>query len=292
MDKELGRGNNRLEITTNIVVNKYKYGPNTVREHVDMSSRLSGFGRNKPVTFLVNEIEYITESGTTLRLSELLPAGFSFRKAIGATGSPNCGPNEVIYPEFLDLPILKTGSGVDSASGKYLERPASFFGLLHEIGHAHIRAALPEKELREREIQGFLFRSPQDQFDQAMIALQEERDASAYALRQLRSLNVRGIDLEPEIRTREELHWVIHVPLAGYELEVLEKSMVLEGKNKQKLATKRKDQLIEEIRSRDMAALVRHAVRPKIGLILEKDSRLRCTWDKIKQNFSPSSHRL
>ncbi len=242
------------------VLYKYQYGPNLILEYVDPAQRIS-MSRHRPATTLVKEIVYQTIDGKSLKLSSLLPPGFTFRVA-EATGSPRCGQNEITYCRNSDFPYLDSHLVLQRGAGLFFEKPGSLFGLLTEICHAKKTALLSDKEKVTNFMPDFLL-SAQERRDRVPFNIQEERDTAAYALSKLLTFRQSGIDLEPEIKTKTQLQWLVYIPIISHELEELSK---LGNKEVNIWLKHRRREVVTAVKNKNFDKIIRDSYRPLRGL--------------------------
>lgn len=251
-----------------IITNEYHHGPNLVREQLAPNDRIRNFGRFRgPDRVLVPGIDFIRPDSQSFSFYSIMPPGYVFRKMEGE-GSPTIGTNEIDYFEYLNIHLLDRNNNLVTATGKFFEKPGSFFGLLHEIGHASMRATLTEKEQIKRSMPIFILK-PDEVEKHVIDLLQEERDASAFAANFIHTKRQEGWDFEPEIKTREQLQWLIYGPLASHEITELK---VFGTKRVDSWIKNREKQIIKAVNSADFRDLIRDAVRPAQGLDLRTKS--------------------
>jgi|GEM_PF-4900779 len=266
-----------------IKVLEYRQGDNLVREHINLDRR-EGSNRT-PFRIGIDEIEYITADGKPFKITSLIPEGYTLWKGCGS-GSPQSGSNYVFYRDFLDVPLLfRRFKKVDprrlgqtkkafTYKEKFFKAPGSFFSLFHEIGHSWIEKSLPEDERTKRLMPGLLA-SQEKRHENLLSHIQEERDASCYALKKILEFRRKGIDFEPQIKTEEQLRWLIYGPLISHEIDTVAK---LKDQNSEKWVARRKVQLLKVFENGDFVKLSNGSIRPRRGFLLEEESGWRNFW--------------
>lgn len=189
------RANDVIQVTTE---------PELIDERLDENgfslTELTGY---RPV----RNIDFLSE-GKVFSFLSLLPSNVRiFEKQgimLGARAFFNPEEQKIIYSRE------KSRRNQEQGTESFFKPEGALFDLLHEIGHSH--SITPEKwnALLSANIDS------EDRLSEASaeLILQEERNAHAYALRELKKLRRQGIDLEPNLRTFGDLHRYIHGILA------------------------------------------------------------------------------
>lgn len=222
--------------------------PLRVEEHERFGARvreiLGGIIR-KPSLFSptlqeITDIEYITSDGKAFFFSNVLPKNWRLiRASSNRMPESQFDQKRIFYSETM--PMLGTFPGLrlsESEKRRVAEMPqitgkGFLLILLHEIGHAHTLAELtPEEIERDGNLRKSMFFKkmesanapvtlpPQERKDYEKLVIGNERDAWAWALKNLRRLRREGIDLEPELKTNKDLLEFIHGALVLYEPEI------------------------------------------------------------------------
>jgi hypothetical protein len=252
---------------------EYPRGDGVVREI--LVGWLDGRGRQR-----VKDIEYRLPGGEMFRLSDVLPEGVRlFRLGDPIPPTMDLEDRSLSYSRIGRVPSVKEkkfppwarGYRYEQRKEEFFSSPGAFLGLFHEIGHLRRREEEGREELprrRERELrlraEGLTPLVGKDRED-FLLVLQEERDAWAFALRLLRELRRRGIDLEPELQTKEDILTFVHAKLHSYE-------RAIETKERRR---ERQEQLISALRGLEngISELAEEFVREQVRPMRERRER-------------------
>lgn len=139
----------------------------------------------------VEDLIYETEDGKKLSFKSLFPDNWKIVRTTTGSMRASYDFKQVFYRD------------------KLVDEKGFFLGLLHEIGHAQEVSTLTNEEARARaEVQKRMLdpETPGKEKERATQAVvNNERDAWAWALRKFRELRRKGVDLEPELKTRQDL---------------------------------------------------------------------------------------
>lgn len=231
---------------------EHRFGPGWIREYLDRDDSLQGV-RN------VRELEYVTADGKRWFFSTIVPEGFLLLRWEGEGGADSYrygGIRYIGYEDRILIPYSDERERLQFVSKPYFETPFALLELLHEVGHA--RQEFPDEEekrrliLREKaDAQRGLSPLEKKEFVEKVLA--EERDAWAYALRQLEKLREEGIDLAPQLKTREEVLAFVHTALLTYEGAVRDSRWL-----KERIGHVRRAFI-----AHDPTALIHEAIRPR-----------------------------
>ena len=160
----------------------------------------------------VKQLTFVSQDGQKADILSLLPEGVHILERL----LPMIGAAALFDPETRTIQYPRE-SFIDKENyGSSYKREGALFTLLHEIGHS--RSMTPEKTESWKALEDALIDASDDtQLDHYVaMVVEEERNANAYALRQLRELRTQGIDLAPELRTFKDMHNFIHNSLEHY----------------------------------------------------------------------------
>lgn len=261
-----------------VLLYTYPYGPSgaEIREYVDLEPAsaealrriLQPFTGDWPAVLFqylaelefrwVHDIEFVAPTDRTLSFAQLLPPGFRFLRLPDALEdyrlSVLSSPKILAYGSFRLGNISFRASRQDIRAEKraVFASPGAMLIFLHEVGHTWQEVS----ETGEAEVSRLrcLKRAPavgsDDWYGLASLALQEERDAWAYALWALRELRVMGVDVEPELPTPTDVFGYMHRRLETYEWEL-------------RTQTERISRCAHFLRQGDSRAIVRGSIRPR-----------------------------